>query len=37
VHDNAEYALRGRVDGAAGAEQQALKDWLDRLAGLAGG
>ncbi|MCP5270540.1 MAG: CHAT domain-containing protein [Burkholderiaceae bacterium] len=36
VRDNAEYALRARVAQVAGAERQALADWLDRLAVYAG-
>ncbi len=36
VRDNAEYALRERVARSAGAERQALAEWLDRLAAFAG-
>ncbi|MBP6252058.1 MAG: CHAT domain-containing protein, partial [Rubrivivax sp.] len=37
VRDNAEYALRGWVAGAAADERRALEDWLGRLAGFAAG
>ena len=37
VCDNAEYALRAGVAGAAGNERRALEDWLARLAGFAAG